>query len=161
MVAGGPNHSVLGSAPDDARSQSQPSSGAQPADDRRIAFVDSSALVALADAGDMSHAAAVAAYRDLVGSDYRLFTTDYMIAEAFDLLRHGPGAEVARAWLGACTIAVCHVEEQDVARAKQRLLSGAESNVIGLADAISLAVMDRLGVTDVFAVDQTVLNAMT
>jgi predicted nucleic acid-binding protein len=132
----------------------------QPGAERRIAFVDSSALVALADAGDTSHAAAVAAYQDLVATGYRLFTTDHMIVEAFDLLRHGPGLEVARRWLRACNLAVCHIEERDVAQAKQRVLGSADSDAIGLTDAISLAVMDRLGITDVFAVDQTVLEAI-
>ena len=163
MVAGGLDPTVAGTAPNPAGASAQNQTGSSDPliDDRRIAFVDSSALVALADSGDMSHAAAVAAYRELVDSDYRLFTTDFMIAEAFDLLRQGPGPEVARSWLSACAIAICPMEEQDLARAKQRLLNAPELPAIGFADAISLAVLDRLGVTDVFAVDQTVLNVMT
>lgn len=129
---------------------------------RLIAYVDSSALVALADAGDASHTAAVDAYRDLVSSGYRLFTTEFMIAEAYDLLRSGPGPEVARQWLQGCKIARCQVEERDIAQARQRILAGTGAvSALGLADAISLAVMDRLGVTDVFAVDQTVLAAIS
>ena len=137
------------------------SAGAQPVGERQIAFVDASALVALADAGDASHAAAVTAYHELVAAGYRFFTTDFMIAEAFDLLRHGPGVDVARSWLRACRIPICPVEERDIAQAKQRVIDDDRPDGLGLADAISLAVMDRLGVNDLFAVDQSVLNAMT
>lgn len=126
-----------------------------------VAFVDSSALVALADAGDASHQAAVAAYHDLVATGYRLFTTDYMLNEAFELLRAGPGLEVARDWLRACRLVIYHVSEQDVAKAKRRVLDGTGAEGISLGDAISLVVMDRLAVTDVFAVDQSVLNVIS
>lgn len=142
--------------------RTDPASGRQPdatGSDLAIAFVDSSALVALADAGDASHAAAVAAYRELIEAGYLLFTTDIILAEAYDLLRAGHGAEVARRWLQACRIAVYPVEERDLARARQRLLAADPAPAYGLADAVSLVVIDRLGVTDVFAVDQTVLNA--
>lgn len=124
-----------------------------------IAFVDSSAMVALADAGDASHAAAVAAYQELVESGYLLFTTDLILAEAHDLLRAGHGSELARQWLRACRIAVYPVDERDLARARQRLLAGDSAPTLGLADTVSLEVMAKLGVTDVFAVDQSVLNA--
>lgn len=129
---------------------------------RMIVFVDSSAMIALADAGDASHTAAVDAYRDLASSGYRFFTTDFMLAEAYDLLSSGPGPEIARQWLRNCNIARCPVEERDFAQARQRILmeTGGESTV-GLMNAISLAVMDRLGVTDVFAVDQSVLDAVS
>lgn len=146
---------AVGRAPD------QEGAGEQPGGERQIVFVDASALVALADAGDASHAAAVTAYRDLIATGYRLFTTDYMLVEAFDLLHHGPGIDVARQWLRACSIPIAPVEERDIVQAKQRVIDDDSSGALGLADAISLAVMDRLGVTDLFAVDQTVLNAMT
>lgn len=126
-----------------------------------VAFVDSSALVALADAGDSSHQAAVAAYHELRSGGYHLFTTDYMMVETYELLRAGPGPEIARDWLRRCRLATYHVEPPDLAAAKQRLSDEAASTLSSLIDAISLAVMDRLGVTDVFAVDQSVLQAIS
>ena len=53
---------------------------------RPVAFIDASVIVALVDARDRSHALAVAAYRDLLAAGYRFFTTDFVIAEAFDLV---------------------------------------------------------------------------
>ena len=68
------NGFASGQAPSDA--------GLTPA----VAFVDASALVALADRDDASHEAAVAAYQDFVASGFRLFTSDYALVEAHDLL---------------------------------------------------------------------------
>ena len=53
---------------------------------RDVTFVDASALVALADRDDASHAAAVTAYQDLVASGFRLFTTDLALAAAHELI---------------------------------------------------------------------------
>ena len=121
---------------------------------RLAAFVDSSALVALVDRDDASHAAAVAAYRDLVAAGYRLFTTNYAVAETFDLLRAGLGTAIARQWLRDCRLAVYHADEQDEAAARRMVLEASDRRGLSLTDAISLVVMDRLGVTDAFAVDQ-------
>ncbi len=127
------------------------------------AFVDASAIVALVDADDPAHAAAVAAYRDLVGDGYKLFTTDHGLAEAYDLLRLGLGPAVAGDWLRRQRLAVYHVDEADLAEAQRRLLSVGEDKAAGpslsLTDALSLAVMDRLGVAAAFAVDPGFLTA--
>jgi hypothetical protein len=122
-----------------------------------VAFVDSSALVALADRDDASHAAAVAAYRDLVGAGYKLFTTNYVVAETFDLLRAGLGGAVARQWLRDSRLAVYHADEADEAKARRLVLERGEGRELSLTEAVSLVVMDRLGVTDAFAVDQRFL----
>ncbi|MDQ3694266.1 MAG: PIN domain-containing protein [Chloroflexota bacterium] len=126
-----------------------------------VAFVDSSALVALADAGDSSHQAAVAAYRELLDAGYLLFTTDYMIVETCELLGAGPGPDVARQWLRLCRLPAYHVDDRDFAKARDLTLDSSQSPAVSLTDAISLTVMDRLGVTDVFAVDQSVLVAIS
>src|SRR3712207_2445836 len=56
-----------------------------------VAFVDSSAIVALVDRDDTTHAAAVEAYRSLVSSGYCLFTTNHVVVEVYDLLATGVG----------------------------------------------------------------------
>jgi len=115
-------------------------------------FVDSSAIVALVDRDDASHEAAVAAYQELVAADYKFFTTNYALAEAFDLLQAGLGSDVARQWLRDSLLAVYHADEQDLAKAR-RMIARAGNRRLSLTDAIGLAVMERLGVTDAFAVD--------
>ena len=124
---------------------------------RPAAFVDSSALVALADRDDASHAAAVAAYRDLVAAGYALFTTNYVVAETFDLLRAGLGGEAARRWLRDSRLAVYHADEGDEAKARRLVLETGAQRELSLTEAISLVVMDRLGIAEAFAVDQRFL----
>lgn len=150
-------------APDGGVSALLPESvvAAEPADPtalpppvRPVAFVDSSALVALADRDDASHADAVAAYRELVAAGYKLFTTNYAVAETFDLLQAGLGVAVARRWLRDARLAVYHADAQDEARARRLVLAASERRPLSLSDAVGLAVMDRLGVHDAFAVDQ-------
>lgn len=128
-----------------------------PAPERPAAFVDASALVALADEDDASHGAAVGAYRDLLAAGYALFTTNAVVAEAFDLLRAGLGGEVARRWLRDCRLPVYHADEADEAEARRLALAGGVERDLSLTEALSLAVMARLGVSEAFAVDQRFL----
>ncbi|HEU0115414.1 MAG TPA: PIN domain-containing protein [Thermomicrobiales bacterium] len=121
---------------------------------RPVAFIDASAIVALVDGNDRSHDAARAAYRDLLAQGYRLFTTDFVIAEAFDLLRVGVGAATARAWLREQRLPVYRADEADLERAQRLLLDDQSPAERSFADAVSLAVMQRLGVADAFAVDR-------
>jgi predicted nucleic acid-binding protein len=128
--------------------------------DSPVAFVDSSALVALADRDDRSHRAVVDAYRSLLDAGYRLFTTDHVLAEAFELLSLGIGTEAARAWLRDCRLAVYDVTEDDVTKARELVLGRPLDRQLSLTDAISIVVMERLAVTDAFAVDQNFLAEM-
>jgi predicted nucleic acid-binding protein len=120
-------------------------------------FIDASAIVALVDRDDASHGAAVEAYRNLVRAGYKLFTTNYVVAETFDLLRTGVGPLVARQFLRDSKLAVYHADEQDERRARRLVLDARAGGNLTLFDAISLVVMERLGVADAFAVDPTFL----
>ena len=118
-----------------------------------VAFVDTTAMVALVDSDDRSHAAMVEAYRSLVSERYRLFTTDFAIAETFDLLRTGVGATLARQWLRDSTLEVYHVDQADLRRARRAVLRQSSGPGLSFADAISLVVMERFEVGDALAAD--------
>lgn len=122
-----------------------------------VAYVDASALVALADRDDASHLAAVSAYQELVQGGYRLFTTDLALASAHELLVVALGAEVARTWLAQCAIHVESVTSADLETGRRMIEEGQSAPAATLSDTIHLAVLDRLGVTDVFAVDRAFL----
>jgi predicted nucleic acid-binding protein len=124
---------------------------------RDVTFVDASALVALADRDDASHAAAVTAYQDLVGSGFRLFTTDLALTAAHEVIAVALGQEVARSWLAHCNILVQRIAPADLEEGRRAIEEGWSAPGATLADTIHLAVLDRLGVTDVFAVDRTFL----
>lgn len=118
-----------------------------------VAFVDSSAIVAMVDASDSTHQAAVAAYRELLESGYRLFTTSHVIAETVDLLANGVGPAIARQWLRDQRLPVYHPDEQDNHRAKALVVASRSARGLSYVDAVSLVVMERFGVADAFAVD--------
>lgn len=123
-----------------------------------IAFVDSSAIVAMVDANDTTHDAAVAAYRELVDGGYKLFTTNHVIAETVDLLTNGAGPAVARQWLRDQRLPVYHTDEQDNHRARALVIASRSPRGLSYIDAVSLVVMERFGVADAFAVDPHFLN---
>ncbi len=127
---------------------------------RDVTFVDASALVALADRDDASHAVAVTAYQDLVASGFRLFTTDLALATAHELIAVALGQEVARSWLAHCNILVQRIAPADLEEGRRAIEEGWSAPGATLADTIHLAVLDRLGVTDVFAVDRTFLATL-
>ena len=122
-----------------------------------VSFVDASALVALADRDDASHAAAVSAYQDLVSSRFRLFTTDLALATAHELISAALGHDAARSWLAQCNIVVHRIAPADLEEGRRAIEEGWSAPDATLADTIHLAVLDRLGVTDVFAVDRRFL----
>lgn len=123
-----------------------------------VAFVDSSAIVAMVDVKDTTHDAAVAAYRELVDGGYKLFTTNHVIAETVDLLTNGAGPAVARQWLRDQRLPVYHTDEQDNHRARALVIASRSSRGLSYIDAVSLVVMERFGVADAFAVDPHFLN---
>ena len=122
-----------------------------------ISFVDASALVALADRDDASHAAAVSAYQDLVTSGFRLFTTDLALTTAHELITAALGQDAARFWLAQCNILVHRIAPADLEEGRRAIEEGWSAPGATLTDTIHLAVLDRLGVTDVFAVDRAFL----
>ena len=124
---------------------------------RDVTFVEASALVALADRDDASHAAAVTAYQDLVASGFRLFTTDLALAAAHELIAVALGQEMARSWLAHCNILVQRIAPADLEEGRRAIEEGWSAPEATLTDTIHLAVLDRLGVTDVFAVDRAFL----
>ena len=134
------------------------SDGRQPDENAPAAFIDSSAIVALVDQDDASHRDAVAAYRGLVDAGYRLFTTNYVVTETYELLRTGVGHAVARQWLRDSDLAVYHADEQDERRARRMVLQGRGARGMTITDAVSLVVMERFGVADAFAVDPNFLS---
>jgi hypothetical protein len=123
----------------------------------RLAFVHASAMVALADHDDVSHLAAVAGYRELLDSGFLLITSDLALAEAHELLIESLGEEIARSWLEECKLAVQCVTPADVAAARRGIADGITYPGATLSEALSLAMLDRLEITDVFAVDRAFL----
>lgn len=121
------------------------------------AFVDASAIVALVDRNDRSHDDAVAAYQGLQEANYRLFTTNLVMAEVVQLLNDGVGADVARQFLRDHRLSVYHASEDDENRAVAMVMTSRSTRGLSYVDAVSLVVMEKLGIADAFVVDTTFL----
>lgn len=118
-----------------------------------IVLVDSSAIVALVDRNDRTHGAAVAAYRSLVEEGFRLFTTNFIVAETVSLLTDGPGPDIARQWLRDHRLTVYHADEEDEQRARAQVIASRSPRGLSYTDAVSMVVMQRLGISNAFSVD--------
>lgn len=123
-------------------------------------FVDASALIALADRDDVSHQAAVDAYREMIGAGLRLFTTDLALVSAHEIILAALGPTIARTWLAQCAIFVQSITLADLEEGRRAIEEGTCPPHAALAEAVHLAVLDRLGVTDVFAVDRSFLEML-
>jgi predicted nucleic acid-binding protein len=99
----------------------------------------------------------VSAYQDLVSSGFRLFTTDLAVISAHELISAVLGPDTARFWLAQCNILVYRIAAADFEEGRRAIEEGWSAPDATLADTVHLALLDRLGVTDVFAVDRAFL----
>ncbi len=118
-------------------------------------FVDTSALLAVADRADTNHVLAKAAWKKLLESEARVLTTNYVLVETIALVQHRYGLDALRAlahevlpaleteWVGA----------DDHAAALAAVLAS-DRRHLSLVDCTSFEVMRRLGISTAFAFDR-------
>ncbi len=113
---------------------------------------DSSAILALLDARDRHHEAAVAIATELARKKTSCFITNYIEVEAHALLLCRVGRSVARQWMlsGALPSVRALSEDEDKAR---ELIARHDDKDWSLCDAISFAMSSRLGVKRAFSFD--------
>jgi predicted nucleic acid-binding protein len=119
---------------------------------KRAVLWDSSAILALLDADDADHARAVATARKLAQQRLPAFITNYIEVECHALLLRKLGRSLAREWLlrGGMSVLRATRADEDAARA---LLAAREDKDWSLCDAISFAVIARLGLHAAFSFD--------
>lgn len=122
--------------------------------DRRL-FVDTSAYYAATDRGDANHEPIVVTMRQFVSADWTLVTTNVILIELHALLLNRLGRQVAlaaRVELRASQTVV-RISEEDETRAEAILVQYTDKD-FSLADALSFAVMERLGIRVAFTLDR-------
>ena len=122
---------------------------------RRV-FLDTSAYFALTDFQDTNHAKAKALAARFAQERWRLFTTNLILAETHALLLSRLGREIALKVLreidrSATTIVRTTLADELKAR---EILEKYHDKDFSLCDAITFAVMERLGISSAFAFDQ-------
>jgi predicted nucleic acid-binding protein len=118
-----------------------------------VAFVDTSAHFAVIDRRDAHHDTAVVISTRLTQQRWRLFTTNYILAETHALLLTRLDRATALTFLqeiGPTTIRAATADEQ---RARE-IIERYTDKDFSLADAISFSVMERLNIRYAFTFDQ-------
>ncbi len=118
-------------------------------------FIDTGGYFALTSSKDQNHAAAVAIMQALIAGRFRLYTSNFVLAELHALLLTRISREIALATLmaiDASDMAIVRVARDDEARARQ-IIAQYDDKSFSLTDASSFAIMDRLGITRAFTFD--------
>ena len=121
----------------------------------RRAFVDSSAYFALSASRDASHAGAIAIVRRLIAQRWRMFTTNFIVAETHALLLTRVDRRTAArvlAEIDHSTTTIVRASARDERRARQ-IIARYDDKDFSLTDATSFAVMERLRIGWAFTFD--------
>ena len=122
---------------------------------RRL-LTDTSAYVALADAGDAQHAVARSIAARLGSERWNSFTTNFIVAEVHGLViarrSRDEAARVLRE-IDESATTIVRVSAGDERRAREIIYQYQEKD-FSLTDAISFAVMERLGIGYAFTFDR-------
>lgn len=119
-------------------------------------FVDTSALIALKDSGDERHGEALRFFEPLLAdARARLVVTNYVIFEVHAYFCRTPGValEFVDALLTQPIFRVIRASPRDERRALE-ILRSSRDKTYSLADAVSFAVMERVGLKEAFAFDR-------
>jgi predicted nucleic acid-binding protein len=122
---------------------------------RRV-LTDSSAYLALLDLADRNHDAAVELLRWLAHQRYRLYTTSAMLYEAHALVLSELGTRQANQFLQSVlqgNTVVVRIRSSDEERARSILFRYTDKT-FSYNDALSFAVMERLGIDLAFTFDR-------
>lgn len=123
---------------------------------RRLAFTDTGAYFALSVVRDSNHAPARTISRQLIAERWRLYTTNFILAETHALFLNRVGRREALRVLGEIersATTMVRVTAADERRARA-IIERYTDKDFTLTDATSFAVMERLGVGHAFTFDR-------
>ncbi len=118
-------------------------------------FVDTSALLAVLDAGDLFHPQAAASWRQLIESDEDLVSTSYVLVETFALCQSRLGMEAVRT-LDQDIVPMLDIVWLDEAlhRAAVTAVLAASRRRLSLVDCASFEAMRQRDLTRAFTLDR-------
>jgi predicted nucleic acid-binding protein len=122
---------------------------------QRRVLIDSSAYLALLNRHDRNHEAAASILDWLIAERYRLYTTNAMLIESHALILSVLGNRIANRFLvdmKESSTVIVRVRGSDEERARE-ILYHYEDKIFSYNDAISFAVMERLGIQLAFTFD--------
>ena len=125
--------------------------------DARRVLVDASGYFALADQRDVDHVAARAILARLTTERWQPFTTNFVVAETYNLILARRNRAEAVRFLNridrSVDTVVVRIDEMDEQRARE-IIHGYADKDFSLTDATSFAVMERLEIGYAFTFDR-------
>jgi len=118
----------------------------------RQVFVDTGAFYAALNRKDQYHQEAAMLFDQAVAEEWRVLTSNFVVAETHALVLTRLGRDLAAEWLRSVPADVIRVTEQDEAKAR-RIIFGYQDKEFSYCDATSFAVMERLRIRSVMAFD--------
>jgi predicted nucleic acid-binding protein len=120
-----------------------------------ISYVDTSAFLAVLDAGDENHQKARDKWKDLIVNEALLVTSNYVLVETFALIQHRLGMEAVREFQDDI-VPILTIEwvNENVHQAGVMGLLAAGRKRLSLVDCVSFALIRQLGIKTVFAFDK-------
>jgi len=118
-------------------------------------FVDTSAFLAVLDAGDANHGQATQIWQDLVNREETLVCSNYVLIETFALVQNRLGMPAVSV-LQNDILPVINVEwiDEPLHRAGVSALLTADRRRLSLVDCTSFETMRLLGIQQAFTLDQ-------
>jgi len=124
-------------------------------------FVDTGAWFALADRSDQHHNQAIEVYPNLL-RNYRLLTTNLVIAETYILIRRAIGHQAAITFLeniAASPRVIKTYSDSVLEETAEAILRKYQDQDFSYADAVSFASMKQYGIIRAFSFDQHFVTA--
>jgi predicted nucleic acid-binding protein len=125
-----------------------------------LVFCDTSALYAVGNRDDESHAIAARVWQQLIADRrFQPITTNYVVVETFSLAHRRRGLQAARAFAEALaeSVEIAFVDEGLHQSGTDECLQGRKRNV-SLVDYVSFAFMRRHAIRTAFAFDRHFIN---
>lgn len=116
-------------------------------------ILDTSAIYALLDKSDDNHQKAKKLFINLSKENFNILISNFILAECHAIISGRLGHELARKWLQNQCWPVERITEEDEKRAQEIIFTFTDKS-FSYTDATTFAIMERLGITKVFAFDQ-------
>lgn len=119
----------------------------------RTVFVDTSALYASINRRDSNHAAAARTLEMLSAAVRGVVTSNLIVAETHGLILRRLGRDKAADWLTRTAYVSVVLQNEDDDDTARDIIARYDDKQFSYTDAVSFAIMDRLGISTAFAFD--------